>query len=125
MPTGSFGSSSCILYNKVKNKVKISGVDVGSELDHFNSAYFIGIGGAGMSALARILVDMKVRVAGSDLKASRNTARLEQFGAKIFIGHQAQNLDDVDIVIISSATVQISPAPMVRIRSPSSTLSRR
>ncbi|GFP28882.1 hypothetical protein HKBW3S33_02298, partial [Candidatus Hakubella thermalkaliphila] len=37
--TGSFGSSSCILYNKVKNKVKISGVDVGRELDHFNTYY--------------------------------------------------------------------------------------
>lgn len=90
-------------------RVKTPGVGMRSKLDHFSSAYFIGIGGAGMSALARILVDMKVKVAGSDLKASRNTARLEQFGAKIFIGHRAQNLDNADIVVISSAIPPNNP----------------
>jgi len=69
--------------------------------------YFIGIGGAGMSGIAQILLEQGYRVSGSDLRAGEATKRLEQAGAKVFIGHSAANLqDDISLVVVSTA---ISP----------------
>jgi len=71
--------------------------------------HFVGIGGIGMSGIARILLELGCRVTGSDLRASRLTRNLEKMGAKIFIGHQEKNVGDVDAVIISSAVPQGNP----------------
>lgn len=68
--------------------------------DHF---HFIGIGGAGMSAIAKVLLEMGCQVSGSDLHASEATARLERLGAKVYIGHRAENLTGDETVIVSSA----------------------
>ncbi len=65
--------------------------------------HFVGIGGAGMSAIAVVLLARGVQVSGSDLKESRNTRRLRQLGARIFIGHRPENVDDADTVVVSSA----------------------
>jgi UDP-N-acetylmuramate--alanine ligase len=54
--------------------------------------YLIGIGGAGLSAIATVLLQQKYRVSGSDRQASAATERLAQLGATIFIGHKAENL---------------------------------
>ena len=51
--------------------------------------HFVGVGGAGMSGLAEVLLDYDVTVSGSDLAASEATERLAQLGARIFAGHQA------------------------------------
>jgi UDP-N-acetylmuramate--alanine ligase len=63
----------------------------------------VGIGGAGMSALAAVLLDMGVEVSGSDLKESSYTRRLREAGARIHIGHEAENVDGAEMVVYSSA----------------------
>ena len=65
--------------------------------------HFIGIGGAGMSALANILLTLGYQVSGSDLAATHVTRRLETLGAKCYLGHDAKNLQDARLVVISSA----------------------
>lgn len=65
--------------------------------------HLVGIGGIGLSAIAKILLAQGVAVSGSDLKASPLTDELEKLGAKIFIGHRTENVGDVDLVLITSA----------------------
>ena len=65
--------------------------------------HFIGIGGIGMSGIAEVLLNLGYQVQGSDLKASKITTRLESLGAKVFIGQVAENLENADVVVISSA----------------------
>lgn len=65
--------------------------------------HFIGIGGTGMSAIAKVLLEMGYRVSGSDLAASEITERLVRLGATVNIGHRGENLQDPDLVVISSA----------------------
>ena len=65
--------------------------------------HFVGIGGSGMSAIAKILLKMGYEVSGSDIKESINTMRLRDLGARIYIGHSRGNVRDADIVVVSSA----------------------
>ena len=65
--------------------------------------HFVGIGGIGMSGIAEVLINLGYVVQGSDLKASKITDRLEQMGAKVFIGQQAKNLENAAVVVVSSA----------------------
>ena len=65
--------------------------------------HFIGIGGAGMSAIALVLARLGVRVTGSDLKASRYTRLIEAAGAGVCVGHDEANLGRAALVVISSA----------------------
>jgi UDP-N-acetylmuramate--alanine ligase len=72
--------------------------------------HFVGIGGAGMSGIARILLELGYTVAGSDLQASEITKRLENLGAIIYSGHHENNVQsNVDIVVISSAIPANNP----------------
>ena len=65
--------------------------------------HVVGIGGAGMSAIATVLVAMGHTVTGSDLKDSAGLARLRSSGVHVSIGHAAEHVGDVDIVTISTA----------------------
>ncbi|MFW2588259.1 UDP-N-acetylmuramate--L-alanine ligase [Sagittula sp. SSi028] len=65
--------------------------------------HFVGIGGIGMSGIAEVLVNHGYSVQGSDLKASKITARLAEMGARIFEGQRAENLEGAEVVVISSA----------------------
>ncbi|MEK0162920.1 UDP-N-acetylmuramate--L-alanine ligase [Phaeobacter sp. JH18-32] len=65
--------------------------------------HFVGIGGIGMSGIAEVLLNLGYVVQGSDLKASKITNRLEELGARIFVGQAAENLEDAAVVVISSA----------------------
>ncbi|MBF9049526.1 UDP-N-acetylmuramate--L-alanine ligase [Roseobacter sp. HKCCD9010] len=65
--------------------------------------HFVGIGGIGMSGIAEVLLNHGYEVQGSDLKASKITERLGGLGAKIFIGQKAENLEEAEVVVISSA----------------------
>ncbi len=71
--------------------------------------HFIGIGGSGMSGLARIALADGIAVSGSDAKDSTVLAALEALGATIFKSHAAENIDDVDIVIYSTAIGPSNP----------------
>lgn len=66
--------------------------------------HFVGIGGAGMSGIAEVLLNLGYRVSGSDLKASDATRRLARLGARVRVGHRAENLpESVDLVVVSNA----------------------
>ncbi|MDD5087786.1 MAG: UDP-N-acetylmuramate--L-alanine ligase, partial [bacterium] len=65
--------------------------------------HMIGIGGAGMSGIAEVLLNLGFRVTGSDLQISDITERLTQLGATIFSGHSAENVLNSDVVVYSSA----------------------
>ena len=65
--------------------------------------HFVGIGGIGMSGIAEVLLNHGYNVQGSDLKRTKITDRLERHGATIFVGQTAENLDNAEVVVISSA----------------------
>jgi UDP-N-acetylmuramate--alanine ligase len=65
--------------------------------------HFVGIGGIGMSGIAEILLNQGFEVTGSDLAHSENTDYLTSIGAKIYIGHDANNLQDAEVCVYSSA----------------------
>lgn len=74
-----------------------------------NRIHFIGIGGVGMSGIAEVLQNLSYKVSGSDMADSAILRRLAQFDIKTSIGHDAKNLHDVDVVVISSAVKQDNP----------------
>ena len=71
--------------------------------------HFVGVGGVGMSGLAEILRSLEFEVSGSDLKAGSTTKRLETLGVRIDVGHRAENVRGVDVVVFSSAIVPDNP----------------
>jgi UDP-N-acetylmuramate--alanine ligase len=82
--------------------------------------HFVGIGGVGMAGIAEVLLSLGYRVQGSDLKRSAATARLEALGARVRQGHSAVNIDDADVVVVSSAVAEDNPevAAAQRLRIP-------
>lgn len=75
----------------------------------FEKYHFIGIGGIGMSALARILLDKKIPVSGSDLSSSDTTSLLMKKGAAIRHGHSAKHVSPDDIVVYTSSIHSSNP----------------
>ncbi|MGE0230157.1 MAG: UDP-N-acetylmuramate--L-alanine ligase [Flavobacteriaceae bacterium] len=71
--------------------------------------HFVGIGGIGMSGIAEILLNLGYQVQGSDAADSANVKRLREHGAKVFIGHDAANLGDARVVVVSSAIKRDNP----------------
>ncbi len=71
--------------------------------------HFVGIGGAGMSGIAEVLVNLGYQVSGSDLAANAATKRLGQLGATIRISHAAENVSDADAVVVSTAVKNDNP----------------
>ncbi|MGX5695358.1 UDP-N-acetylmuramate--L-alanine ligase [Agromyces soli] len=74
------------------------------------TVHFVGIGGSGMSGIARLVLGDGHRVTGSDVRDSANVQALRELGAEIAIGHDAANLgDDVDTVVVTGALWQDNP----------------
>lgn len=71
--------------------------------------HFIGIGGAGMSAIAKVLVERGVDVTGSDLKGSRITDALIEMGAHVHIGHDPAHVEGAGLVVVSAAIDDSNP----------------
>lgn len=65
--------------------------------------HFVGIGGRGLSGIATILHEQGYKVQGSDIAESDSTKRLEEQGIKVYIGHRAENVQDVSYVVVSTA----------------------
>ena len=65
--------------------------------------HFVGIGGIGMSGIAEVLINLGYQVSGSDLKESETTRRLIALGGTVAYGHKSENLDEVDVVVTSTA----------------------
>lgn len=72
-------------------------------------AHFIGIGGAGMSGIAKVLAERGDTVSGSDLRMSRYAAGLQAAGIDVRVGHAATNLGDPDVVVVSTAIPESNP----------------
>ncbi|MGG1555517.1 UDP-N-acetylmuramate--L-alanine ligase [Paenibacillus ferrarius] len=81
--------------------------------------HFIGIGGYGMSAIAKVMLEMGYRISGSDLAQQELTEKLKAKGAQVFIGHEANNVSGADLVVYSTAlakdNVEIQQAEQLNI----------
>ena len=77
--------------------------------DDLGVVHFIGIGGSGMSGIARLLIGMGHQVTGSDLRDTSNVASLREIGAKISIGHDESHLGNPDTVVVTSALWPTNP----------------
>jgi UDP-N-acetylmuramate--alanine ligase len=71
--------------------------------------HFVGIGGAGMSGIAEVLLNLGYQVSGSDLSESATTKRLRELGADIQIGHKASHVGKAEAVVISTAVAGNNP----------------
>ncbi len=78
-------------------------------LGNIEKIHFVGVGGTGMSGIAEVLSNLGYQVSGSDIRRSAVTERLENMGVKLFIGHAASNVDDVDVVVTSTAVDPENP----------------
>lgn len=79
------------------------------EMRRIKKIHFIGIGGAGMSGIAEVLLNQGYTISGSDINQSAVTNRLQAKGAQIFIGHSASNIKGVDVVVNSTAVDESNP----------------
>ena len=71
--------------------------------------HFVGIGGAGMCGIAEVLIHEGYQVSGSDIAEGATVERLRDLGARVMIGHAAQNVDNADVVVASSAVGDSNP----------------
>lgn len=74
-----------------------------------NHLHFVGIGGAGMSGIAEVMLNLGYVVSGSDLARSAVTERLQSLGARIYYGHDKKHIRGADAVVISSAVHEDNP----------------
>jgi UDP-N-acetylmuramate--alanine ligase len=71
--------------------------------------HFVGIGGIGMSGIAEVLLNLGYGISGSDVQSSDTTKRLQQLGAKVAVGHAAENIGNADVVVTSTAVKVDNP----------------
>lgn len=71
--------------------------------------HFVGIGGAGMSGIAEVMLNLGYDVQGSDLRTNPVTQRLESLGATVYIGHDPCHVKDTDVIVVSSAVTEDNP----------------
>ncbi|QIM67163.1 UDP-N-acetylmuramate--L-alanine ligase [Mannheimia granulomatis] len=82
------------------------------EMRRVSQIHFIGIGGAGMSGIAEVLLNEGYAISGSDIADGVVTQRLSAAGAKVFIGHQAENVAGASVVVVSTAIDETNPEIM-------------
>jgi UDP-N-acetylmuramate--alanine ligase len=75
----------------------------------YQQVHFVGIGGSGMSGLAEVILTLGYRVTGSDARRGEAVERLERLGAKVFVGHQASQIEGAQVVVYSSAIARDNP----------------
>mgnify|MGYP000577094122 CR=1 FL=1 len=80
-----------------------------SPMRRMSRIHFIGIGGTGMCGIAEVLLNQGYDVSGSDLQDGHVTGRLRDLGADIAIGHRAENVAGINVVVISSAIAPDNP----------------
>jgi UDP-N-acetylmuramate--alanine ligase len=80
-----------------------------SPLGAVQRIHFVGIGGTGMSGIAEVLLNLGYAISGSDIKESATTERLANLGINVTIGHQRENITQVDVVVVSSAIDRKNP----------------
>ncbi|WP_261979510.1 Mur ligase domain-containing protein [Buchnera aphidicola] len=75
----------------------------------FNKIHFIGIGGSGMNGIALILLQLGYKISGSDILKTSVTKKLIELGAIIYFQHSKKNVNNIDLIIISSAIPFTNP----------------
>ncbi len=80
-----------------------------TKMRRIHCVHFVGIGGSGMSGIAEVMLSLGYAVQGSDLKTNKQTKRLVDQGATVFVGHAADNIRDADAVVVSSAVDESNP----------------
>ena len=111
-PAGDVGGGAAVRAARRRAGDRRSGVRArgsGLMLGRTRRIHFVGIGGIGMSGIAELLANLGYEVSGSDAKRSDVTDRLEKLGARVFIGHQADNVGTADVVVVSSAIRRDNP----------------
>ena len=81
-------------------------------LDQLGSVHFIAIGGSGMNGIASMMLSHGIRVSGSDRQDSKYLRALEAQGARVYVGHRAEQLGDATTVVVSSAIREDNPELM-------------
>lgn len=84
-------------------------VDMKDPMERMRRIHFVGIGGAGMSGIAEVLLNLGYQVSGSDIGDNAVTRRLKELGARIVVGHDAANVESVDVVVTSTAIKTDNP----------------
>lgn len=79
------------------------------DMGRVHHIHFVGIGGAGMCGIAEILNNLGYRISGSDLRESPVTRHLQELNIKVSYGHSADNIQDADVVVVSSAVDETNP----------------
>ena len=77
--------------------------------DQLGRVHFVGIGGAGLSGIARIMLARGITVSGSDAKESRTLEALRALGARCHVGHAAEQVQDADTLVVSTAVREDNP----------------
>ncbi|GAA5110956.1 UDP-N-acetylmuramate--L-alanine ligase [Alloalcanivorax gelatiniphagus] len=99
--------------------MKREAVHIVPEMRRIRGIHFVGIGGAGMCGIAEVLANQGYTVSGSDIKESPVVARLREMGVRVDIGHRAENVENADVVVTSTAVktdnVEVSAAHERRI----------
>jgi len=78
-------------------------------MQRVRKVHFVGIGGVGMSGIAEVMNTIGYKVSGSDIAESPTTAKLEAAGIRVYRGHSAEHVSDVDVVVTSSAVSAENP----------------
>ncbi|MBN2057461.1 MAG: UDP-N-acetylmuramate--L-alanine ligase [Candidatus Saganbacteria bacterium] len=78
-------------------------------MERIKTIHLVGVGGCGMSGLAKVLHEMGYRVSGSDVREGPNTIRLTDLGVKVYIGHEDSHVRGIDLLIYSSAVGKDNP----------------
>src|SRR5512135_1042095 len=79
------------------------------DLQRIKNVHLVGVGGCGMSGIAKVLHEMGFKVSGSDVKEGVNTIRLKDLGVRIYIGHEGSQVRDADVLVYSSAVRPDNP----------------
>ena len=79
------------------------------QMRRVNKIFFIGIGGAGMGGIAEVLLNEGYEIAGSDISDGPMTQRLSKLGVTVNIGHKAENVENMDVIVVSSAINEENP----------------
>ena len=79
------------------------------QMRRVSNIFFIGIGGAGMGGIAEVLLNEGYQISGSDIQQGAMTERLSSLGATVKIGHRAENVEGMDVIVVSSAINEANP----------------
>lgn len=85
------------------------GMAMGTELEKVRRFHFVGIGGAGMSAIAQVLLQSNYDVSGSDVVESPTLQHIRSLGGRVFVGHRSSNIGSAEAVVFSSAVSTGNP----------------